>query len=110
MASSRSGKTSGISPVLVLHKGLQDCTRGQVAPIVDGFTGDQRFFIGFAQIFRNKMREDSRQVQLLSDPQHSPPEFRTNGTVSNLDAFYKAFGVGPGDKMYQAPAQRVTIW
>jgi putative endopeptidase len=75
----------------------------------DGFTGEQRFFLGWAQVWRGKDRDKALREQLLSDP-HSPDEFRTNGVVSNLPEYYAAFGVKPGDKLFRAPDQRVAIW
>jgi putative endopeptidase len=82
---------------------------GTPAPVIDGLTGDQRFFLGFAQIWRAKNRDDALRAQLVSDP-HSPEKARINGVVANVDDWYKAFAVQPGDKMYSAPAQRVRIW
>ncbi len=82
---------------------------GQSNKKIDGFTPDQRFFLGWAQIWRqNSLPETSAQLVLI-DP-HSPGEFRTNGTVVQLDAFYKAFNVKEGDKMYLPPAKRIHIW
>ena len=78
-------------------------------PVIDGLTGDQRFFIAFAQAWRSKLREGALRERLLTDP-HSPPEYRVNGIVRNVDAWYKAFNVKPGDKMYLPPEQRVSIW
>ena len=75
----------------------------------DGFTGDQRFFIAFGQAWRSKLREDALRERLLSDP-HSPPEQRVNGVVRNVEAWYRAFDIKPGDKLYLAPADRVAIW
>jgi endothelin-converting enzyme/putative endopeptidase len=72
-------------------------------------SGDQRLFLGFAQIWRGKEREDALREQLVSDP-HSPQKARINGVVANVDAWYRAFDVKPGDKMYLPPAQRVRIW
>lgn len=77
--------------------------------IIDGFTGDQRFFLAFGQSWRSKLREDALRERLLTGP-HSPPEYRVNGIVRNVDAWYKAFNVKPGDKMYLTPEQRVRIW
>ena len=71
--------------------------------------GDQRVFMGWAQVWRQKIREDRLRQQLVSDP-HSPPEARVDVPVRNIDAFYDAFGVKPGDPMYVAPADRVRIW
>lgn len=83
--------------------------KGQPAPVIDGLTGDQRVFLGWAQVWRSKMKED-RQRQLLAIDPHSPARARVNVPVRNIDAFYEAFGVKPGDKMYLAPDQRVSIW
>ena len=82
---------------------------GQEAPVIDGLTGDQRFFIGWAQVWRRKHRVDDLKNRLLVDP-HSPAEYRVNGTVRNVPAFFSAFRVKPGDKMYLPPDQRVKIW
>ncbi|MFD1192930.1 M13 family metallopeptidase [Phenylobacterium conjunctum] len=83
--------------------------KGQPAPVIDGLTGDQRVFLGWAQVWRSKMKED-RQRQLLAIDPHSPNRARVEVPVRNIDAFYEAFGVKPGDKMYLAPDQRVRIW
>jgi endothelin-converting enzyme/putative endopeptidase len=77
--------------------------------VIDGLTGDQRFFLAFAQAWRQQNREGATRQQVLTDP-HSPAEFRANGTVRNMDAWYKAFDVKPGDKLYLPPEQRVRIW
>ena len=82
---------------------------GKEPPVIDGFTGEQRLFIGFAAAFRGMDRPQRLQAQLLSDP-HSPDEFRVTGVLPNVPAFYSAFGVEPTDKMYLAPEQRVEIW
>jgi putative endopeptidase len=82
---------------------------GAEAPVIDGFTGDQRFFLAWGQVWRAMQREDAARNQVLSDP-HSPAKYRVNGVVRNLDAWYDAFGVKEGDKMYLAPEQRVKIW
>ena len=76
---------------------------------MDGFTGDQRFFLSYAQIWRNKARDGVMRKNLLSDS-HSPAQFRVIGIVRNIDAWYDAFGVKPGDKYYLAPDKRVKIW
>ena len=83
--------------------------KGQPAPVIDGLTGDQRVFLGWAQAWCGKMTEDYVKKQVVSDP-HSPRQFRVNGVVRNIDAWYDAFGVKPGDKLYVAPADRVKIW
>ena len=82
---------------------------GKASPEIDGFTGDQRFFLGWAQIWRRKYRDEELLKRLVTDP-HSPSEFRTNGPTSNNDAFYDAFAVKPEDRMYRAPNERVKIW
>ena len=82
---------------------------GKPAPVLDGFTGQQRVFLGWAQVWRQKAREDYVRLQVVSDP-HSPAYYRVNGTIRNVDAWYDAFGVQPADKLYVAPADRVKIW
>ncbi|RAK59834.1 peptidase M13 [Phenylobacterium hankyongense] len=82
---------------------------GQPAPVIDGLTGDQRVFLGWAQVWRAKTRDDRLRQQLVSDP-HSPERARVDVPMRNIDAFYEAFGVKPGDAMYVAPADRVRIW
>lgn len=77
--------------------------------VIDGYTGDQRFFIAYAQSWQGKAREGALRAQLLSNP-HSPEEYRVNGIVRNMDAWYAAFGVKPGDKLYLAPEDRVHVW
>ncbi|QUD86337.1 M13 family metallopeptidase [Phenylobacterium montanum] len=82
---------------------------GKPAPVIDGLTGDQRVFLGFAQIWREKIRDDALRQQIASN-EHSPAHYRVVGTVRNVDAWYKAFGIKPGDPMYVPPEQRVRIW
>jgi putative endopeptidase len=82
---------------------------GKPAPVLDGYTGEQRFFLGFAQVWQGKARDDYARSALVTDP-HSPGYYRVDGTIRNSDAFYSAFGVKPGDKMYVAPEDRVRIW
>ncbi len=82
---------------------------GKPAPVLNGYTGDQRVFLGWAQAWRGKLREAAIRKQVVSDP-HSPRVFRVNGVVHNVDGWYDAFGVKPGDKLYVAPADRVNIW
>lgn len=81
---------------------------GKEAPVIDGFTGDQRFFIAYAQAWATKMREAALRQRIATDG-HAPGMYRAL-TVRNLDAWYKAFDVKPGDKLYLAPEQRVRIW
>ncbi len=82
---------------------------GQPAPVLDGMTGDQRVFLGWAQVWRAKVRPDAARQRLVTDP-HSPPVARVNGPVQNIDGWYTAFGVQPGQAMYLTPEQRVKIW
>ena len=82
---------------------------GQPAPVLDGMTGDQRVFLGWAQVWRAKVRPDSARQRLVIDP-HSPPVARVNGPVQNIDGWYTAFGVKDGEAMYRKPADRVKIW
>src|SRR3954470_17645463 len=82
---------------------------GRPAPVIDGLTGDQRFFLGFGQIWRSLQRENAIRTQTLSN-EHAVEEFRVIGTVRNMDAWYDAFGVTPDQKYYLPPAQRVHIW
>ena len=82
---------------------------GKPAPVVGGFTGDQRVFLGWAQVWRGKTRDDALRQQLVTDP-HSPERFRVNGVVRNVDAWYPAFNVQPGQALYLAPDQRAHIW
>lgn len=82
---------------------------GKEAPVIDGLTGDQRFFIGYAQSFRGKWREAFQRQIMATDP-HSPNEARVNFVLRNFDPWYAAFGVKPGDKLYLPPEERVRIW
>jgi len=87
------------------HLSLQ----GAPAPVIDGYTGDQRFFLAYAQSCRGKLRDEALRDQLVSD-YHSPRRFRVDGVVPNIDAWYQAFDVKPGDKLYLYPDKRVAIW
>jgi putative endopeptidase len=98
-----------LSGLTVARRAYQLSLGGRPAPVLDGFTGEQRFFLGWAQVWRGKTRDQDLRAQLLSDP-HSPNEFRANGVVSNLPEYYAAFGVKPSDKLFRAPDQRVKIW
>jgi putative endopeptidase len=82
---------------------------GKDAPVIGGFTGDQRFFMGFAQVWRTKMRDEAMRQQLLTNP-HSPGMYRAFVPLVNNDAFIRAFNVLPGDRMWREPADRVKIW
>ncbi|MGN6058176.1 MAG: M13 family metallopeptidase [Sphingomicrobium sp.] len=82
---------------------------GKPAPVIDGLTGEQRFFLAYAQVWREKQREDALRSQVTSDP-HSPGRFRVWGPLRNVDAWYKAFGVTPDNAMYIPPEKRARIW
>ncbi|TYK64422.1 M13 family metallopeptidase [Colwellia echini] len=98
-----------LSGVTIAYKAYQDSLNGKEAPIIDGLTGDQRFFMGYAQVWRTKMVEKSLRNRVATDS-HSPAEFRALGTLSNMNEFYEAFDVKEGDAMYIAPEKRVKIW
>ena len=98
-----------LSGVAIALKAYHASLGGKKAPVLDGFTGDQRFFLAFAQIWRAKYRDGQLRQQILSNP-HSPPHFRVWGPTRNNAAWYDAFDVKPGDKMYLPPEQRVTLW
>jgi len=97
------------SGLAIAFKAYKISLNGKKAPIIDGFTGEQRFYMGFGQVWQSKSRDATTLVQIKTDP-HSPAEFRGNGTVQNQPDFYKAFNVKAGDKMYVAPENRVIIW
>ncbi len=97
------------SGLAIAYKAYHLSLGGQPAPVIDGLTGDQRFYIGYAQAWQEKIREASVVAQVKSDP-HSPGEFRANGALTNQPGFYEAFDVKPGDRMYTAPDKRVIIW
>jgi len=98
-----------LAGVTIGYKAYQMSLNGTHAPMIDGLTGDQRFFMGYAQVWRSKSREDALRAQLISDP-HSPGEFRVNGIVGNVDAFYQAFDVKESDAIHLKPDDRVKIW
>jgi predicted metalloendopeptidase len=98
-----------LSGIAVAHRAYRISLNGKAAPVVGGFTGDQRFFLGYAQIWRFKSRDEALRNQLMTDP-HSPGMFRAFVPLTNIDAFYGAFDVKPGDKLYRPSAERVRIW
>jgi putative endopeptidase len=83
--------------------------KGKPAPVIGGYSGEQRFFLSFAQSWRNKVRDEMAKMLLVSDV-HSPSRWRVDGTLRNIDDWYAAFDVKPGDKLYLPPAQRVRVW
>ncbi|HUQ18025.1 MAG TPA: M13 family metallopeptidase [Gemmatimonadaceae bacterium] len=100
------GDLSGLAQA---YRAYRISLNGKEAPVINGFTGDQRFFIGYAQIWRTKFRDEALRNRLLTDP-HSPGMYRAFVPIVNNDAFQKAFEVKPGDKMYLPPEERVKIW
>ena len=100
---------SDLAGLTIAYEAYKLSLDGKPAPIIDGLTGDQRFFLGYAQIWRRKHREADLKNRLLVDP-HSPAEYRVNGIIRNVPAFYKAFDVKKGDKLYLPPEKRVKIW
>jgi putative endopeptidase len=97
------------SGLAIAAKAYRISLKGKPAPVIDGLSGEQRLYMGWAQVWRAKMREQQTIAQIKADP-HSPDAFRANGTLRNQPAFYEAFGVKPGDSMYLAPKERVIIW
>ena len=83
---------------------------GEEAPVLNGLTGDQRFFLAWAQVWRALYRDEALRQQIVGGSPHSPPYYRVNGVVRNLDAWYEAFDVQPGDAMYLPPEDRIGIW
>ena len=103
------GDLGGVTIAYDAYRKFVAAQQGGQAPVIDNFTGDQRFFLAWAQVWRNIETPDRIRQLALVDP-HSPGEFRTNGVVRNVDAWYGAFGVKPGDALYLAPEKRVRIW
>jgi putative endopeptidase len=99
------GDLAGLS---IAYDAYKASLGGKEAPVLGGLTGDQRFYLGWAQVWRQKMREPALVQQLLTGP-HSPTRYRTQ-VVRNLDPWYDAFGAKPGDKLYLAPSERVRVW
>jgi putative endopeptidase len=95
--------------IAIALKAYHISLNGKPAPVIDGLTGDQRFYLSFGQIWRTKQRDSSLRTQTLSN-EHSPAEFRVIGPTRNQDEWYAAFNVQPGDKYYLSPEQRVHLW
>ncbi len=98
-----------LAGLTMAYKAYRLSLGGREAPVIDGFTGDQRFFMGYAQAWRFKASEQLARRWLVVDT-HSPPEFRCNGVVVNMPEFIAAFDVQEGDGMYMAPEKQVKIW
>ncbi|MDO1559180.1 M13-type metalloendopeptidase [Brevundimonas sp. 2R-24] len=100
------GDLAGVTLAL---EGYRISLDGRDSPVLDGFTGDQRVMLGWAQVWRGKYRDAAMQQMVATNP-HSPPQFRVIGPLRNIDAWYEAFGVQPGERYYVPPAERVRIW
>ncbi len=100
------GDLGGLS---VAYAAYHRSLNGRAPPVLGGLTGDQRYFLSWAQSWRSLYRDEQLRSQVLSNP-HSPSKFRVNGVVRNVDAWYAAFEVKPGDQLYLPPAERVRIW
>ncbi len=98
-----------IGGLAIAYQAFKRTKQGQGSTKIDGLTPDQRFFLAFAQIWRLKDRDENMRTRITTDP-HSPEMFRTNGPLSNMPSFYKAFNVKPGDKMYRLDSLRVKVW
>lgn len=100
------GDLAGLS---MAYEAYKMSLNGEEAPVIDGFTGDQRFFMAWAQVWASAYRERALREHLMRGP-HSPPEFRINGVVRNMDAWYEAFNVTQDHALYLPPEERVSIW
>jgi predicted metalloendopeptidase len=98
-----------LTGVVIAHRAYLLSLKGQPAPVIDGLTGDQRFFYGWAQAWRGKERDDALRQRVMTNP-HSPDMYRANGPLRNMPEFYKTFDVKESDKMFLAPAERTKIW
>jgi predicted metalloendopeptidase len=98
-----------LSGMTIAYKAYQLSLGGQEGPVIDGYSASQRFFLGWGQIWRRKYRDDELARRLVIDP-HSPSRYRANGPVKNSDAFYEAFDLKPGDKLYKPKEERIRIW
>jgi len=98
-----------LSGLQIAYKAWKASLGGKQSPVIDGLTGEQRFYYGFAQVWRSKTR-DERALQLVVVDPHSPAQFRADGASINSDGFHEAFGTKPGDKMWKAPADRLRLW
>jgi predicted metalloendopeptidase len=97
------------SGIAIAYKAWQLSLNGQPAPVLDGLTGAQRFYMGYTHIWAQKIRTNEEILEIKTDP-HSPEALRGQLPLMNQPAFYEAFDVKPGDKMYLAPEKRVSLW
>lgn len=93
----------------IAYEAFKKTKQGQSKTKIDGFTADQRFFLSWAQVWRGSQRPEAAAQRILTDP-HSPEQYRTNAPITNIDAWYKAFNIQPGDKLYKKPEDRIKVW
>jgi predicted metalloendopeptidase len=93
----------------VAFHAYKESLKGKKSPVLDGFTGEQRFFIGWAQVWMRKYRDAELRNRILTDP-HSPSEYRCNGVITNMPEYYETFGLKEGDNLYKKPEDRIIIW
>ena len=98
-----------LTGVTMAYRAYRASLQGRAAPVLDGLTGDQRFFVGWAQAWRTKRREDAARLLVLTDA-HAPDRFRAIGPLIHMDEFHAAFGTQPGDAMWLPAAQRLRLW
>ena len=93
----------------IAYEAFKKTKEGQSTTKIDGFTPDQRFFLSWAQVWRGSQRPESAAQRILTDP-HSPEKYRCNAPISNIDAWYAAFNIQPGDQNYKKPEDRIHVW
>ncbi|MGQ0736007.1 MAG: M13-type metalloendopeptidase [Acidobacteriota bacterium] len=98
-----------LTGIVIAHRAYRLSLNGQPAPVLEGLTGDQRFFFGWAQVWRSKQRDEAMRQQVLTN-EHAPERFRAIGPLRNVPAFYEVFGLTAGDKLFLPPEQRTKIW
>jgi putative endopeptidase len=94
---------------MIAYDAYQKATAGKPTAPIDGWTGDQRFFLAWAQVWRQNIRDEAARLRIKTDP-HAPGKYRVNGPLSNMEPFAKAFGCKPGDPMVRPDSVRVVIW
>ncbi|MGI9296217.1 MAG: M13-type metalloendopeptidase, partial [Pseudomonadales bacterium] len=98
-----------LAGLTMAHRAYKLSLDGLAPPVIDGFSGDQRFFMGWAQVWRRKYREEELRKRLLTDP-HAPSQYRVNGVLPNMPQFYEAYNLKEEDGMYLLPDKRLSIW
>ena len=93
----------------IAYAAFKKTQQGQSDKQIDGFTPNQRFFLSWAQVWRSSQRPEVASQRILTDP-HSPEQYRTNAPITNIDAWYEAFGIKPEDKLYKKPEDRIKVW